>query len=92
MAKLERPHRARSDRSAPASSLPTPNDSTQTQLKKLADQKSLRQVVLGVINVNQLKSYKLHPDAECTVIFYDKQIVRANRAFKTGEFTLSGRG
>ena len=65
------------------------NDSTQTQLKKLADQKSLRQVVLGVINVNQLKSYKLHPDAECTVIFYDKQIVRANRAFKTGEFSLS---
>jgi hypothetical protein len=65
------------------------NDSTQAQLKKLADEKSLRQVVLGVINASQLKSYRLHPDADCTVIFYDKQVIRVNRAFKTGEFTAT---
>ena len=63
------------------------SDATQTELKKLAEQKSLRQVVLGVINVSQLKPYKLHPDAECSVIFYDRQVIRVNRAFKTGEFT-----
>jgi hypothetical protein len=65
------------------------SDATQAELKKLAEQKGLRQVVLGVINASQLKSYKLHPDAECSVIFYDKQVIRVNRAFKSGEFTAA---
>jgi hypothetical protein len=35
----------------------------------------------------KLKEYELSKDAEVTVLVYDKRVVRANHAFKSGELT-----
>ena len=35
----------------------------------------------------KMKRYALHPDAETTVLLYSKQVVRENRALKSGELT-----
>jgi hypothetical protein len=60
---------------------------TKTALNKLADNENLKHVVLGMIDAAKLKKYQLHPDAEVTVLLYTKQLVKVNRAFKTGELT-----
>ena len=60
---------------------------TRKELARLADKENLKNVILGVIEPKKLKDYELHPDAEVTVLLYDKKVVRVNRAFKAGEFT-----
>jgi hypothetical protein len=66
-----------------------PSDATRTELKQLADRLGLQHVVLAVINASELKRYALHSDAENTVILFNKQVVRVNRAFKAGELTAT---
>jgi hypothetical protein len=64
-----------------------PGEETRKELARLADKENLKNVILGVIEGRKLKAYELHPDAEVTVLLYDKRVVRVNRAFKAGEFT-----
>jgi len=63
------------------------SDATRAELKALAEKQGLKRVVLGVIDAPKLKHYSLHPEAEATVLFYRKQIVSENRAYKAGEWT-----
>jgi hypothetical protein len=63
------------------------SEQTRAGLKRLADQLNLKRVVLAVIDPARLKAYALHPDAETTVLFCTRQVVRGNRALKTGELT-----
>lgn len=63
------------------------NDEIKTSLTKIADQENPKLVVLGMTEPNYLKKYKLHRDAEVTVLFYSNSVVRVNRAYKTGELT-----
>jgi hypothetical protein len=63
------------------------SEATRTELKALAEKQGLKRVVLGVIDAPKLKHYALHPEAEATVLFYRKQVVSENRAFKAGEWT-----
>ena len=63
------------------------SEATKTELKKLADKLALKHVVLGVIEASKLKHYSLHPDAAATVLFYRKQVVGDNRAYKSEEWT-----
>jgi hypothetical protein len=63
------------------------SDAARTELKQLAERQNLKHVVLAVINAGELKRYALHPDAENTVILFNKQVVRVNRAFRAGELT-----
>jgi hypothetical protein len=63
------------------------SDATRAELKALAEKQALKHVVLGVIDEPKLKHYVLHPEAEATILFYRKQVVSENRAFKTGEWT-----
>jgi hypothetical protein len=60
---------------------------TKTALNKLAGKENLKHVVLGMIEAEKMKQYELHPDAVVTVLLYSNQVVRLNRAFKTGELT-----
>lgn len=64
----------------------TSNES-RTELKQLAERQNLKHVVLAVINPGELKRYAVHPDAENTVILFNNQVVRVNRAFRAGELT-----
>ena len=63
------------------------NDENKTALTQIADTEKPRLVVLGTTDSRYLKKYKLHSDAELTVILYSNHVVRVNRAFKSGEFT-----
>jgi len=62
-------------------------EATRAELKKLADTRKLKHVILTVIKPEELKRYTLHRDAAVTVVLYSGQQIRANRAFKTGELT-----
>jgi hypothetical protein len=64
------------------------NDVIKDALFKLADKENLKKVVLGMIDPRHLKkNYKLHSDAEVTVLLYSNQFVRVNHAYKAGEMT-----
>jgi hypothetical protein len=68
------------------------SDDTRKALGKLADKDNLKQVIVAVIDAPQLKAYKLHAEAEVTVLLYSKQVVRLNKAFRAGEFTEKAAG
>lgn len=59
----------------------------QKALKTFADDAKLKATVVAVIDAAKLKDYELGKDAEVTVLIYDKRVVRANHAFKTGDLT-----
>ena len=63
------------------------SDEIKSALTKLSNQENYKQVVLGMIEPRFLKKYKLHPEAAVTVLLYSNQVIRINRAFKTGELT-----
>jgi hypothetical protein len=63
------------------------NDEIKNALTNLANKENYKQAVLGMIEPRYLKKYKLHPEAEVTVLLYSNQVVRINRSFKSGEFT-----
>lgn len=63
------------------------NPETQAALAKIASQENLKHVILGVIDRQEVKHYKLNPEAEETVLLYSKHVVRANHAYKAGELT-----
>jgi hypothetical protein len=65
------------------------SSATRTELKQLAERQNLKHVVLAVINPGELNRYALHPDAEDTVILFNNQVVRVNRAFRVGELTVT---
>lgn len=55
------------------------------QLGKLADDASLKRVILAVAEPEQVKDYALSPDAAATVLLYSRRVVRTNVAFEPGE-------
>jgi hypothetical protein len=68
------------------------SEATKGRLRELSARLALKHVVLGVIDPRGLRHYALHPDAEATVLFYRKQVVEKNRAFRAGEWTETAAG
>ena len=56
------------------------------KLKDLAKKEDLKKIVLTIDNPAGPSAYKIAKDADVTVVLYQKQEVKANYAFKKGEF------
>jgi len=57
------------------------------QLKKVAKDADLKKVVLSIDNTAGPKGYNVSKEAGVTVVLYKEHSVKANFAFKKGEFT-----
>ena len=57
------------------------------ELKSFADSEKLSKLVLSIDNPAGPTKYKIASDADVTVMFYDAHVVKATRAFRTGELT-----
>jgi hypothetical protein len=64
----------------------TDEEGTEAKLKKLAKDNDLKKVVLSIDNPAGPKGYKVSRDADITVVLYKDRNVKANMAFKKGEF------
>jgi hypothetical protein len=63
------------------------DEKLEARLKELGEQEKLRKVVLAIDHPKGPEGYDLAPDADVTVLLYVKGKVKANHAFKKGEFT-----
>ncbi len=63
------------------------SESIAGQLAVLAQQDRLNQVILAVYKATGPTSYNIAPDADLTVLLYSHVEVKANHAFRKGEFT-----
>jgi hypothetical protein len=57
----------------------------ESQLKTLAEQQKLKDLVLSIDNPAGPKGYNIAKEAEVTVLLYNDFTVRANHSFKKGE-------
>jgi hypothetical protein len=55
------------------------------KLKALAEKEDLKECLLAMDAVSGPQGFNIAKEADVTVILYEKQIVRANHAFKKGE-------
>lgn len=55
------------------------------QLKKVAGDEKLKNLILSIDNPSGPKAYNIAKDADVTVLLYNDFTVRANHAFKKGE-------
>jgi hypothetical protein len=63
------------------------SESLEKQLKALADKENIKSTILTIDNnVSGPPKYKVAKDADVTVVLYLKHDVKANYAFKKGEF------
>jgi hypothetical protein len=62
------------------------DEGLEAKVKGLADKEKLEKVVLTIDNAQGPPRYKIAKEADVTVVLYDKQNVKANYAFKKGEF------
>jgi hypothetical protein len=62
------------------------DEGLEAKAKKLAKDHDLKNVVLSIDNPAGPDGYKVNKDAEITVILYKDRNVKANMAFKKGEF------
>jgi len=63
------------------------DESLKTKLEKMAKEGELKKVVLAIDNPSGPKGYNVSKDAEVTVVLYKDRNVKANFAFKKGEFS-----
>jgi hypothetical protein len=63
------------------------NDEIKKSLTQLSNKENYKHVVLGMIDPQFLKRYRLNAEAEVTVLLYSNQVVRVNHAYKSGELT-----
>src|SRR5262249_8022613 len=66
------------------------SDSLETELKELAKKKRIEHCVLTIGNPEGPEGYNIAPEAEVTVVLYTKLTVKANHAFKKGQFNDKG--
>jgi hypothetical protein len=64
----------------------TDDDKAETKLKTLVDSNKIEKTILSIDNPQGPPKYKVSPDAEVTVVLYKEHMVKANHAFKKGEF------
>jgi hypothetical protein len=67
--------------------LMTDDENAEAQLKKLAQNNGIKKTVLTVDNPAGPPAYKIAKDAEVTVLLYNKRDVKANHAFRSGQFS-----
>jgi hypothetical protein len=65
------------------------SETLKDQLKDLAKKESLKQTVLSIDNPAGPKGYKVAKEADVTVVLYTKRNVKANYAFRKGEFNAA---
>jgi hypothetical protein len=65
----------------------TDEDNAEKKIKDLADKNGVKNVSLAVDNPTGPGHYKISRDADVTVVLYKGHQVKANHAFKKGEFT-----
>jgi L-lactate utilization protein LutC len=61
-------------------------DGLDKKLKSLAEKEKLKKLVLSIDNPAGPKGYNVAKDADVTVVLYTERTVKANWAFKKGEF------
>ena len=61
-------------------------EATAKQLKELAKKEDLKKVALTVTNQNGPEAYRINKDADVTVLLYVGKVVKANFAYRKGEF------
>jgi hypothetical protein len=64
----------------------TDDDGADKKLKQLAEKENIKNVSLTVDSVAGPPNYKVAKDAAVTVVYYKAGSVKANHAFKKGEF------
>jgi hypothetical protein len=64
----------------------TDDDKAESKLKTMADSAKLKKTILSIDNPQGPAKYKVAQDAEVTVVLYKEHMVKANHAFKKGEF------
>jgi hypothetical protein len=62
------------------------SETLQTELKELAAKEKIENCVLAVDEPEGPKAYRIAPEAEVTVVLYTELTVKANHAFRRGEF------
>jgi len=62
------------------------DESLEKKLKALAEKSKLKQTVLTLDNPSGPSGYNVAKDADVTVVLYVEKTVKANYAFKKGEF------
>lgn len=62
------------------------SESLESELKALAKKEKVQHSILTIDNPDGPQGYKIAQDAEVTVVLYKNQTVKANHAFKKGEF------
>ncbi len=62
-------------------------DATEKQLKDLIKKDDIQKTVLTIFDRSGPQGYHIAKDADVTVLLYRNKTVKANYAFKTGEFT-----
>jgi hypothetical protein len=58
-----------------------------TRLKDFARDRALKHIVLAIDRPAGPEGFKVAPDAELTVVLYRRYAVKANHAFRSGEFS-----
>jgi hypothetical protein len=66
------------------------SDSLETELKALAKKERIQHSILTIDNPDGPQGYNIAQEADVTVVLYVKQTIKANHAFKKGEFTDKG--
>jgi hypothetical protein len=64
----------------------TDSEALPAELKELAAKEKIENCVLAIDDPEGPKTYRIAPEAEVTVILYTELTVKANHAFKRGEF------
>jgi len=64
----------------------TDEDNAEKKIKEMAEKNGIKHVSLAVDNPTGPGQYKIAKDAEITVVLYKAHQVKANHAFKKGEF------
>ena len=65
----------------------TDDDKAEGKLKTLVDSNKIGKTIVAIDNPQGPAKYKVSRDADVTVVFYNQHMVKANHAFKKGEFT-----
>jgi hypothetical protein len=61
------------------------DEGLEKQLTSLADKQGLKKIVLTIDNPAGPKAYHVSKDADVTVLLYDRQTIKSNFAFRSGQ-------
>src|SRR6266567_2184071 len=62
------------------------DEGMEEKLKDLAKKEGLKNIILTLDNPAGPRAYNVTKDADVTVVLYNKRTVKANHAYKKGEF------